>query len=418
MTVSLKDPRIIRILEAALQAVEPSRLVQQFLSTDRLPSHSRRFLLGLGKAAEGMTRGAAEALGGYEAALVITKTRRSASTARFTVHEAGHPIPDERSVAAGQAALDFVSSLQPQDLLVCLISGGGSALVTAPVEGLSLEDVQALTASALKSGVDIEEINNLRRCLDRLKGGGLAAATRAQVLGIILSDVIGDRVEAIASGPTVPCPSDRDRATQLVVRLVGAPSPSLRRALMSSAPPHEHSEVDRIRNVIVGNSRAAAEGARLHAVLEGFEAMVLEPGFQGEAKSEGERLGRRLAVEAQTRHRPACLIAYGESTVTLGAPHGLGGRNQELALAATESLDGLHECMLISFATDGEDGPTDAAGAVVTGASAARARGMGMISRDYLARHDSHRYFGALGDLLRPGYTGTNVNDMVLLLAL
>jgi hydroxypyruvate reductase len=321
-------------------------------------------------------------------------------------------------MAAGQAALDFVSRLEPEDLLVCLISGGGSALATAPVEGISLEDVQAVTSSALGSGIDIGEVNNLRRCLDRVKGGGLAAATGAQVLGIILSDVIGDRVDAIASGPTVPCQPDPDRAVQLLERLLSAPSLALRQALRMSASRHVHGAGDRIRNVIVGNARAAAEGARLQAVREGFAAVVLEPSFKGEARLVGEMLGHRLAIEAQAGPRPACLIAFGESTVTIAGPHGLGGRNQELALAATETLDALQDCMLIAFATDGEYGPTDAAGAVVTGTTAARAKVKGMVPGDYLARHDSHRYFAALGDLVRPGYTGTNVNDMVLLLTL
>ena len=190
---SLTDRRVIRILDAALEAVEPAALVRRCLTSTALPSHSRCYLLGMGKAAEAMTRGAAESLGAYEAALVITKSRADEPTPRSTVIESGHPVPDERSVAAGQAAMEFVSGLETEDLLICLISGGGSALATSPVPGVSLGDLQALTAAALNSGADIEDVNNLRRCLDRLKGGGLAAATKAHVLGLILSDVIGDR---------------------------------------------------------------------------------------------------------------------------------------------------------------------------------------------------------------------------------
>ena len=224
------------------------------------------FSLGLGKAAEAMTRGAAEELGDYEAALVITKRKVSPPVARFTVLEAGHPVPDDRSIAAGEAALDFVSGLEPQDLLVCLVSGGGSALATAPMAGISLGDLQELTFAALKSGADIEDVNNMRRCLDRLKGGGLAAATRAQVLGVVLSDVIGDHLDAIASGPTVPGMPDPVKAAQLLGKLRNGALVSFGHVLKSSAARPGESAVGRIRNVIVGNAGTAAEGAYLQAL--------------------------------------------------------------------------------------------------------------------------------------------------------
>lgn len=418
MSTSLTDLRIMRVLEAALEEVEPAALVRRFLATATLPTHSQRYLLGLGKAAAAMTRGAAEAVGQFQDALVITKLRTDADPESFTVLQAGHPVPDERSVAAGKAALDFVSQLEPTDLLICLVSGGGSALATAPAEGVTLDDIQRITSSALESGAGIEDINNLRRCLDRLKGGGLAAATRARVLGVILSDVIGDRVDAIASGPTVPCGSDPTRAARLLKRVQISPSSGLLRAVAKTSSLPIGAERDRITNVIVGNVRTAAQGALRQAVLEGFHARVLEPSFEGEAGPVGQAMGNRLAAASQVGPRPACLIATGESTVTLPPSHGTGGRNQELALAAVESVDALDDCMLIALATDGEDGPTDAAGAVVTGATAARARFMGMNSADYLARHDSYHYFRALGDLLKPGYTGTNVNDLLLLIVL
>jgi hydroxypyruvate reductase len=170
--------------------------------------------------------------------------------------------------------------------------------------------------------------------------------------------------------------------------------------------------------VIIGNARLAADGARLQAVQEGFEAELLENMFEGEASRVGRELSQRLAARIGSGHRPGCMVAAGETTVTLPAAHGMGGRNQELALAAVGSLDTLEHCMLVTLATDGEDGPTDAAGAVVTGFTAGRARQKSMLADDYLARHDAYRFFDALGDLLRPGSTGTNVNDIVLMLAL
>ncbi len=332
--------------------------------------------------------------------------------------EAGHPVPDVRSVAAGEAALAFVSQLEPRDLLICLVSGGGSALATAPVKGVSLEDVQTITSAALNCGADIRDINNLRRCLDRLKGGGLAASTRAQVLAVILSDVIGDPLESIASGPTVASQSDAMRAIRLLEKMSIEPPGAVRRALEAATLCSGQGPGDRIRNVIVGNARTAAEGALQEARLEGFAAEILDGAFSGEAQLMGQEFGGQLTALSRTRQHPTCLIATGECTVTISGPHGLGGRNQELALAAVEQLGSVENCMLITMATDGEDGPTDAAGAVVTGETVARARGMGMSPRDFLDRHDSNTFFGALGDLLKPGYTGTNVNDVALMLAL
>jgi glycerate 2-kinase len=418
MTATLKDQRVMRILEAALDAVEPGNLVRRFLATTQLPPHSRCFLLGLGKAAEGMTRRAAESLGTYEAALVITKSIRGAPPARFSMLEAGHPIPDQRSIAAGRAALEFVSGLGPEDLLVCLISGGGSALASAPVEGVSLRELQAITSSALESGIGIDEVNNLRQCLDRLKGGGLAAATKARVLGIILSDVIGDRIDAIASGPTVPVQADPVRALRLLQRLPGGLSDAVKQHLLSFGTRRADDAGDRIRNTIIGNARLAADGACHQAQREGFLAEVMDAAFEGEAHLAGREFGARLAMARRSSKRPTCVIAIGETTVTLPSNHGLGGRNQELALAAVEPLDSVGECLLIALATDGEDGPSEAAGAVVNGSTAARARTLGMLAADYLARHDSSRYFETLGDLLKPGSTGTNVNDIVLLFSL
>jgi hydroxypyruvate reductase len=372
----------------------------------------------MGKAAEGMTRGAAEAMGDFESALVVTKHRMHEPAERFIVLEAGHPIPDERSVVAGQAILDFVSLLGPQDLLLCLVSGGGSSLATAPADGVSLRQIQDLTSEALASGAEIGEINNLRGCLDRLKGGGLATATRAQICCLILSDVIGDRLEAIASGPTVAVHPDPDKASRLLARLPSGQSGSLEQILKPWIPRDLQGTRERVRNVIVGNAGVAAEGALKQARREGFHSELLEPAFEGEAQGVGLELSRRLATATRRAHQPGCMIAVGETTVSLPATHGLGGRNQELALAAVESLDTLGDCMLVSLATDGEDGPTDAAGAVVTGETAARARQAAMLSGDFLNLHDSYRYFDALGDLIRPGSTGTNVNDLVVLFAL
>ena len=378
---SLRDPRITRILAAAIDAVEPSKLVREYLQTADLPKYDHVFLLGIGKASDAMTQAAAEFFNNFTDALAITKHASPSTRKRIIVMESGHPIPDERSLAAGQAALDFVSNLKENDLLVCLISGGGSALVTAPREGITLEEIQSRTSSLLVSGATINEINTLRRQMDRIKGGGLARATKAKVISLILSDVIGNSLETIASGLTV------DPALGV-----------------------------HVQNFIIGDIHAAAQGAQQQAITEGFDAEILDLQIKGEAREVGLHYAKKLREEKQKRKSPFCLIAGGETTVTLHG-NGKGGRNQELALAAVDELSGMENILVVSLATDGDDGPTDAAGAVVNGETRQRAERRGMSASDYLSRNDAYSFFDPLSDLIKCGYTGTNVNDLVFLFA-
>jgi len=305
------------------------------------------------------------------------------------------------------------------DLVVCLISGGGSALLTAPVDGVSLADMQALTAALLGCGASIDEINTLRRHLDRVKGGGLArAAAPARVIGLLLSDVVASPLEAIASGPTAPDPTTSADALAVLARydLRRRVPGSILNALESNreTPKPGDALFARVHNLIVGSNAVSAQAALSQAEREGFRARLLTTALQGEAA----RVGRDLAAELRrVASRPACLCAGGETTVTLGDAPGRGGRNQELALAAVADLAGLPDVMLVTLATDGEDGPTDAAGAVVTGGTLACARALGLDPDDYLRRHDAYAFFDALGDLLKPGPTGTNVNDLTFLFA-
>lgn len=417
LTRSLQDRRIARILQASIEAVDPALLVARQLRDVVLPTHSRRFLLGLGKAAEAMTGSAAEILGSFDGGLIITKHRSTEADPRMTVLEAGHPIPDHRSLAAGREAIRFVSGLQEDDLLLCLISGGGSALVTSPIAGISLQDLQALTSAALASGAEIQDINVLRRQLDQVKGGGLAAATKASVVSLILSDVIGDRLEAIASGPTAPNPTGSQEALGVLRKYRIRVPATIRTALESPKPSAATPVPGRVRNVIIGNGALALSGAVRQADREGIAALVLETRLQGEAQVVGRAMAVKLVQASRGRKRPFCMLASGETTVTLTG-QGVGGRNQELVLAAVDILDGVENCALISLATDGNDGPTDAAGALATGASKSRAASCGMTASDHLARHAAYPFFDALGDLLKPGYTGTNVNDLILLVGL
>jgi glycerate 2-kinase len=414
-THSLQDPRILRILAAALRAVDPFTAVQKHLPQ----MEGRVYGLGIGKAAIPMMDALA-ARTALRAGLAVTKFAPDGTSRAYEVMEGGHPVPDERSVQAGERVLQFVSSLREEDILVCLISGGGSALVTAP--DVLLGDLQTLTSLLLSSGAPIEEINILRRQLDRVKGGGLARATRARIISLILSDVIGNPLEAIASGPTVPDPTTPQEALAILKKyqIEEHVPASILQALTSGSSGQvyeESSGLGRVQNIIIGDNRTAALAARRQAEDEGISAEILTNALQGEARQVGGELARQLRAECSRRARPFCLIAGGETTVRVTGD-GKGGRNQEVALGAVDELDGGENVMLIALATDGDDGPTDAAGAVATGESARRARALEMRAADYLSRNNAYVFFEKLGDLLRTGPTGTNVNDLIFLFAI
>jgi glycerate 2-kinase len=456
-THSLRDPRVARILAAALEAVDPDAAIARYLTSNPLPASGRIFALGLGKAALPMTRALSRHVD-LTRTLVITKhaspldiKSATAIVPGMGIIESGHPVPDARSLAAGNAALEFVSSLHEDDLLFCLISGGGSALMTAPL--VPLEDMQALTSASLACGARIDEINTLRRHLDRVKGGGLAKATNARILSLILSDVVGSPLEAIASGPTAPDPTTREDALAVLEKYFHMSLRAGRSNLMeppnrrlpchrptaprtssplgndikipasilhslSSKPetPKPNAPIfSRVSNIIVGDNALAIQAALKQAKQEGFQAKSLGSDWQGEAREVGLNLAHKLRVTIKSKSHPFCLIAGGETTVTIQGK-GKGGRNQELALAAVPALAGLENALLVSLATDGEDGPTDVAGAVVNGETLQRAAELDLTVTDYLSRNDAYPFFERLGDLLKIGPTGTNVNDLTFLL--
>jgi len=293
-------------------------------------------------------------------------------------------------------------------------------LVTAPYEGITLEDMQQLTSLLLSCGAAINEINTLRRQLDRIKGGRLASATKAKVISLILSDVIGNPLEAIASGPTYPNPTTGEDALEVLRKynLVDQVADSILQILDSgSLLPFFQQQAVGVQNLIIGDNRLAAQAALEQAQREEFDAEILTNELQGEAREVGVMLAKRLRDETSRRTRPFCLIAGGETTVTIKG-EGKGGRNQELALAAAKELAGLDNVLLISLATDGEDGPTDAAGAVATGETIRMAERIGIDAADHLSRNDAYVFFDAIGDLIQTGPSGTNVNDLMFLFAL
>ncbi|PDW00133.1 glycerate kinase type-2 family protein [Candidatus Chloroploca asiatica] len=452
-TASLRrEPRgatITQIIATALAAVDPAAAVARYLRREgnTLLVGERRFdlatldrviIVGAGKAGAPMAYAAAQVLDDkLSAGLVVVKDGHLAelpqptppSFGRLHLVEAGHPVPDERGVAAAQAMVDLLADLTERDLVLAVISGGGSALLTLPVPGVSLTDLQQLTSALLACGATIGEINTLRKQLDQLKGGGLAhIAAPATLITLILSDVVGNPLDIIASGPTVPNPTTAVDALSILDRydLVEQTPPAILAYLQDSntgtRSPEQASgdqSFARVSNLLVGDNRQAAVAALEKARQAGFAPLLLTTSLEGEAREAGRMLAailREIALSGNPLPRPACLIAGGETTVTLRG-NGRGGRNQELALAAVKALDGLPDVALIALATDGGDGPTDAAGAVVTGATAERARALGLDPDAFLANNDAYHFFQALDDLLLTGPTSTNVNDLTLLFA-
>lgn len=421
--------QISTILRASLQAVEPGQAVRRFVKregehlhiadqTYPLDSFDRINVLGLGKATESMAGALLDILLTPHSSrgLLIPKQAFPSPASGFEVCAGGHPVPDQNSLIAGNKARELASNLTERDLLICLISGGGSALMASPHPDVGLENLQALTQALLSCGARVDEINTLRRHLDRVKGGRIAeAAVPAHVAGLILSDVVGNPLEAIASGPTAPDPSTKTDALNILENygLTKNFKETIVRFLEHSAETSKPDDVifSRVQNVLIGSNRLAAQAGLEKAQALGFHTEFLGDTWQGEARDVAAELCRKLK---ENLPRPFCLIAGGETTVTLRG-HGRGGRNQELALAAAIELKESENVMLITLATDGEDGSIDAAGAVVTGETYRRAIDLGLSPESFLADNDSYSFFESLGDLIKIDPTGTNVNDLTFL---
>jgi glycerate 2-kinase len=404
---------------------------QQRLDLD--PS-ARVFLVALGKAAPAMAQAGASILGERLTAGLVTilqppqddDVSGRAEAARRPWHQghdrltfipSGHPLPDTGSFAAGEAAERLMVDARPGDVLLALISGGGSAMAELPLPGISLQDLQSTNALLLRSGAPIEAVTAVRRSLSRIKGGGLARlAAPAVTIGLILSDVVGDRLSSIASGPTVLRRSEPQAARAVLESygLWGRVPASVRSALARTGDGRRGGEGNRPRpprphNVLVGSNRQVVEAAALEAATMGFRVRVLTRQMRGEAR----QVGARLAALLLRAGRPACLLMGGETTVTVTGG-GRGGRNQELALAAALGLEGVPHVAVMSLATDGIDGPTDAGGAVISGETAAQAHSLGLDPAAALALNDSYPLLNAVGSLLFTGPTGTNVGDLVV----
>ncbi len=430
--------RILEILQAALTAVDPGAAVRRALHREAdillvgdrrydLHSYRRVVVLGAGKAGAPMAQAVESVLGErISGGLVVVKTDHSGPTQRVRVVEASHPTPDEAGVAAGREILALAADAGPDDLVIALISGGGSALLVAPAEGLTLADLQGLTAALLACGATINEMNCLRKHCSAVKGGQLARVVAPTTLiTLVLSDVIGSPLDVIASGPTVPDSSTWADAWalvekyDLVEKLPGAVLARLQAGLRGEIPdtPDAHDPLFLAsQTVVIADNFLAAQAAKGRAEELGYKGLILTTFLDGDAANAG-RLLVALAKEVQASGNPvaapACLILGGETTVQLGSNPGMGGRNQEVALAAALALRDVPGVTVVSLATDGTDGPTDSAGAMADDGTVDRGALLGLSASDHLRRHDAYPYLVASRDLLRTGPTQTNVNDLL-----
>jgi glycerate 2-kinase len=444
MTASLRKlawgGKAARVMASALAGADPEASVERQLKRKGnilevagkvydLNQFNNVLVVGAGKAGALMLKAVSETLHDrISAGCVIVKRGHRFADYRYphgvTVIEAGHPVPDDDGVYGTKMIIELILNAEERDLIICLISGGGSALLTSPVPEISLESIQTLTQDLLACGADINEINTMRKHLDLVKGGGIAwLAFPAHLVALILSDVVGDPLDIIASGPTVPDPGTYKDAWNVLTKykLVKNTRKDVVRWLqkgmageIADNPKPGDRVFRRVHNVVVGSNQQAIEFALSQALKEGFHPILLTSRLTGEARQAGPVLAA-IARQASARgSMPLCMVAGGETTVILQG-NGLGGRNQELTLSAVKDLAGLSNVVIASLATDGGDGPTDAAGAVATGDTYDLAASMGMDPEEYLNRNDAYHFFEPLEDLLKTGPTLTNVNDITFL---
>ncbi len=433
------------IFKAAIAAVDPYGAVKRFVNLEGdilhlghegqeiqeidLRDFDRVLLVGGGKAAAPMAKAIEDILGSrLRGGIITVKYGFTTSLSRIEIQEAGHPIPDENGVLGTRKMLDLLRECGEKDLIFSLISGGGSALLPQPAGDITLAEKQAMTRMLIECGASIDEINALRKHISSSKGGQMArAAFPAAIVNLMLSDVVGDKMDVIASGPFVPDTSTYGMVAEILrkYRLTDLPS-AVERHLrtgvdgrIEETPKEGDPAFDRVYNRIVGSNILALRASRQKAADLGYETLILSSMVEGETK-EVARVHTAVAREIlRTGHPvapPACVISGGETTVTIRG-NGLGGRNQEFCLAAAMELDGLApQVVMLSGGTDGNDGPTDAAGGIVDSRTLRRAEEAGMKAMEFLENNDAYHFLEKTGDLLMTGPTNTNVMDVRLIL--
>ena len=434
-----------QIIMSTLASVNPESCVKKHIerkdyslkinnSEIELKDIHRIYVIGVGKAVLPMALAVSDTLNDLlDEGVLITKHDdseiQSKLSKKIRVLKGSHPVPTEQSINATRILLDMLRKTTSDDLVIGLISGGGSALMTYPDEEIGLSGLQNITSLLLKCGTTIEELNTIRKHLDKVKGGGLLRQILpAKSIHLILSDVLGDPLSMIASGPTCADSTTFEDCLKIIQKYkiedqVDTKVLSYLKNGLLGLHAETIKDGDEIlqdhKNIIVGSLSIAAETAYEQAEKLGYDAKILTTFLSGEAKDVGANLANQLVDLVNNRKRndkPICLIAGGETTVTVTG-EGKGGRNQELALSAAQVLGETNSCALISFATDGEDGPTDAAGGFVTGETLSIGINMNLNAQNFLENNNAYEYLARVGGLIKTGPTGTNVNDLVLMFA-
>ncbi|RLI16451.1 glycerate kinase [Candidatus Bathyarchaeota archaeon] len=429
-------------LESALNAVDPKRIIKSRISLQNsvlkvngysfdLKRFKHVYVVGGGKASGSMAEALEQILSEHITDGFINIPRGTKhKTKVIKLHEASHPIPDETGVKGTRRILEIAEKAGENDLVICLISGGGSSLMPLPRGDISIVDKKKITEALLKCGATINEINTVRKHISDFKGGWLAKkAYPATVLNLILSDVIGDPLDFIASGPTVPDSTTFHEAVKILKKyeLWNTVPESIRKVLsdgekglIPETPKADDQVFKKVFTVVVGNNRFASLAACESLRSNGLNTLLLTSTLEGEARHVGTVLAsiaREISISQNPVSKPAGIVAGGETTVTVKGK-GLGGRNQEIALSAALKLEGMNGVVLASLSTDGVDGPTDAAGAIVDGKTLERAANKGLNPEEFLAENNSYNFFSELGDLIFTGPTGTNVNDVSVIIVL
>jgi len=428
------------IFEAGLEAVDPEVAVHNHLkrSGDKLELNDKYYTLsdyenvyviGMGKAAASMAKAVEDILGDELAAgIVNVKYGHTAPLKKIKINEAAHPVPDESGISGSREIIELLNKTGEKDLVICLISGGGSALLPCPAGGLTLEDKQIVTQSLLECGADIHEINSIRKHISAVKGGRLAAlAYPSSMISLILSDVIGDNLDVIASGPTVldthtfhDCRNIIDKyklSEKVPKRVIGYIERGCSGEI-EDTPKTGSPVFERTQNAIVGSNILAVKAAKDKAQELGYNSFILSTFIHGETEEVAKvhtAIAKEIKSSGNPVNKPACILSGGETTVTIQGK-GKGGRNQEFVLAAAIDIDGLDNIVVLSGGTDGNDGPTDAAGAIADGTTIQRANAMGLNAYEFLCENNSYNFFKHLGDLLITGPTNTNVMDLRIVL--
>jgi len=429
-------------LESALNAVDPKHIIKSRFSIKNsvlqvdgqsfdLNKFKRIYVIGGGKASGSMAEAVEQILDKRIKEGLVNVPRGSKNKTKIIkLHEASHPIPDEAGVEGTRCMLKIAEQADEGDLILCLISGGGSSLMPLPRGQISIDDKRTITDALLKSGATISEINTVRKHISDFKGGWLAKkAYPATILNLILSDVVGDPLDFIASGPTVPDSTTFADAIKILKKYVlwsEAPA-SIRKVLsdgekgvIPETPKADDEAFKKVFNVVVGNNRTASLTAQKYLKSKGLNTLLLTATLEGEARHIGTVLAttaHEIVTSGNPIPKPAAIIAGGETTVTV-AGKGKGGRNQEIALSAAIRIKEMEGVVVASLSTDGIDGPTDAAGAIVDGKTLEKSAKMKLTPEEYLANNDSYNFFAKLGDLVFTGPTGTNVNDISLIVVL